>query len=40
MPAPKIDFKTPEKYRDDAKVRDECTSPTYTVTAGRIDAYA
>ena len=40
MPAPKIDFKTPEKYWDDAKVGDVCVSPTYTVTAERIDAYA
>jgi acyl dehydratase len=40
MPAPKIDFKTPEKYWDDAKVGDTCVSPSYTVTAERIDAYA
>ncbi len=37
---PKFTFKTPEKYWDDAKLGDECTSPTYTVTAERIDAYA
>lgn len=40
MPGPKINFQTPEKYWDDAKVGDECTSPSYTVTAERIDAYA
>ena len=40
MPAPKIDFKTPEKYWDDAEVGDECVSPTYTVTRERILAYA
>ena len=31
---------TPEKYWDDAKVGDECVSPTYTVTKERILAYA
>ncbi len=40
MPAPKIDFKTPEKTWDDAKVGDECVSPTYEVTSDRINAYA
>lgn len=40
MPKPNIQFTTPEKYWDDAKEGDECTSPTYTVTAARIDAYA
>ena len=40
MPAPKINFNTPEKYWDDAAVGDECTSPAYEVTAARIDAYA
>ena len=40
MPKPNIQFTTPEKYWDDAKVGDECISPTYTVTAERIDAYA
>ena len=33
-------FTTPEKYWDDAVVGDSCKSPTYTVTAERIDAYA
>jgi len=33
-------FTTPEKYWDDAAVGDSCKSPTYTVTAERIDAYA
>ena len=40
MPAPQTHFTTPEKYWDDAQVGDACTSPTYTVTAERIDAYA
>jgi hypothetical protein len=40
MPKPNIQFSTPEKYWDDAKEGDECTSPSYTVTAARIDAYA
>lgn len=40
MPAPKIDFKTPEKYWDDARVGDECVSPSYEVTSERIHAYA
>ena len=31
---------TPEKHWDDAKVGDECVSPTYTVTKERILAYA
>jgi len=31
---------TPEKYWDDAKLGDECVSPTYTVTEARINAYA
>jgi acyl dehydratase len=29
-----------EKYWDDAREGDECTSPTYQVTAARIEAYA
>ena len=33
-------FTTPEKYWDDAREGDEATSPTYTMTAARIDAYA
>ncbi|MEO8121913.1 MAG: MaoC family dehydratase [Rhodoferax sp.] len=40
MPKLTIQFITPEKYWDDAQVGDECESPTYTVTAERIDAYA
>ncbi len=40
MPAPKIHFKTPEKYWEDARLGDECVSPSYEVTAARIDAYA
>jgi len=40
MPRPNIRFQTPERYWDDAQVGDECTSPTYTVTGERIDAYA
>lgn len=31
---------TPEKYWDDARDGDTCTSPTYTVTKERILAYA
>ncbi len=31
---------TAELYFDDAKVGDECISPTYTVTEARINAYA
>jgi acyl dehydratase len=31
---------TPEKYWDDAKEGDSCTSPSYTVTEARINAYA
>lgn len=31
---------SPEKYWDDAKVGDECVSPSYTVTKARILAYA
>jgi len=37
---PPRNFSTPEKYWDDAKEGDTCTSPTYEITAGRIDAYA
>ena len=33
-------FTTPEKYWDDAREGDEAISPTYTMTAARIDAYA
>lgn len=33
-------FTTPVKYWDDAREGDECMSPTYGVTAARIDAYA
>ena len=40
MPKPDIQFSTPEKYWDDARLGDTCESPTYTVTAARIDAYA
>jgi acyl dehydratase len=40
MPRPNIKFSTPERYWDDAKVGDECTSPSYVFTAERIDAYA
>lgn len=40
MPNPNIQFATPEKYWDDAQVGDECTSPSYTFTAARLDAYA
>ena len=40
MPAPKINFTTPEKYWDDAREGDECISPSYTVTKERILAYA
>ena len=31
---------SPEKYWDDAKVGDECVSPTYEVTEARVMAYA
>ena len=31
---------SPERYWDDAKVGDECTSPTFTVTADHINTYA
>ena len=31
---------SPEKYWDDAKVGDECTSPTYTISKQLIDVYA
>ncbi len=31
---------TPEKYWDDATEGDSCTSPSYTVTEARINAYA
>ena len=31
---------SPEKYWDDASEGDVCTSPTYTVTEARINAYA
>lgn len=31
---------TPERFWDDAKLGDTCTSPTYTVTKERILAYA
>ena len=40
MPAPKINFTTPEKYWDDAREGDECISPSYIVTKERILAYA
>ena len=40
MPAPTHQFTTPERYWDDAKAGDECTSPTYVFTGERIDAYA
>jgi len=40
MPNPHIAFTMPEKYWDDAQVGDSCESPTYRVTAERIDAYA
>lgn len=33
-------FTSAEKYWDDAQIGDEAVSPTYTVTAERIDAYA
>ena len=33
LPKPDIQFTTPEKYWDHAKVGDECTSPSYTFTA-------
>jgi len=31
---------SPERYFDDAQVGDACVSPTFTVTAAHIDAYA
>ena len=31
---------TPEKFWDDAREGDECTSPAYQVTEARINAYA
>jgi len=31
---------SPEKYWDDAKVGDECVSPTYEVSEARVMAYA
>lgn len=37
---PPIRFTTPEKYWDDAREGDECTSPTYEVTEARINSYA
>ena len=37
---PIYDFKTPERYWDDAREGDECTSPSYEVTEARINAYA
>ena len=40
MPNSNIEFTTSEKYWDDAQVGDTCTSPTYLVSAERIDAYA
>lgn len=40
MPKPNITPTMPEKYWDDAQVGDSCTSPSYVVTAARIDAYA
>jgi acyl dehydratase len=40
MPKPNLEFTTPEKYWEDAVEGDVCTSPTYLVTAERIDAYA
>lgn len=40
LQAPKINFKTPERYWDDAAEGDECVSPTYAVTEARINAYA
>lgn len=40
MPRPNIQFTTAEKYWDDAQEGDTCTSPSYVVTAERIDAYA
>jgi len=36
----KQDAMSPEKYWDDAKVGDECVSPTYEVTEARVMAYA
>ncbi|APW40074.1 acyl dehydratase [Rhodoferax koreense] len=40
MIIPKFNFTTPERYWDDAREGDSCTSPTYEVTGARIDAYA
>lgn len=40
MIIPKFNFSTPERYWDDGKEGDTCTSPTYEVTGARIDAYA
>ena len=37
---PVIQFKTPEKYWDDAQEGDVCISPSYAVTEERINAYA
>ena len=37
---PVLNFKTPEKYWDDAKEGDVCISPGYEVTEERINAYA
>ena len=37
---PTYDFKTPERYWDDAREGDDCTSPSYEVTEARINAYA
>lgn len=37
---PKIEFRTPERYWDDSSNGDRCTSPVYTVTEARINAYA
>jgi acyl dehydratase len=37
---PQRAFETPERYWDDGREGDECTSPTYHVTEARINAYA
>lgn len=37
---PKTEFKTPERYWDDAAEGDECISSSYVVTEARINAYA
>ena len=37
---PPIQFTTPERYWDDAREGDACTSPSYRVTEARINAYA